>query len=893
MKKIYSFFLLLGLLLSVGNAWGAYEMATSIAVGDQVVLVCEHSNPDLSKELGSIGTNGTLKFGLGDDYTTTPAGTILFDVVAGKSANTFAFKHGDTYLNWTSGNSLNLDGVSISNNTSWGVSITNDGTATILNDADAARQIWWNANSPRFACYTGKTAGNVYYNVQLYKYTSSGSQSNCDLALTDAPIALTFDLYNNSDPQVINYTTSSTGAVSIASSAYATFVINQANKTITVTPTAVTPSAQTITVSQAADENYKAGNVSFTISIANSTPPTVYSTIEDLFAAATTTEQTVQVAFNNWVVSGVSTNGKNVFVTDGTNGFVIYSSSDVSATYPVNSILSGTISCTLKKYNGFAELLSVSGLTITAGGVVAEASVAMADLAGVNTGALLHYEGLTCSVDNNKYYLSDGTTTIQVYNSLFAFDALEDGKTYNITGVYQQYNSTKEILPRSANDIEEVVILTPSIEVSTNSIEATAEETAGTINVTYNNITDVVAEVYFCNAAGTAEATYDWVTADINAQNNVEYIIEANIGAARTAYMKVYALDDQTQDVYSELITISQAEYVAPVEGIEFIYKKVTAGTVTDGQYLIVYEGDATHDAVAFNGSLTTLDAANNGIVVDIINEEIAETSELNAAEFTIDATAGSLKSASGFYIGVNSYSNGLKQNATTPYEHTFSVEDGNALVGIGFESGTMYLNYNYNQNDRRFRYYKNGSQKAIALYKKCYELTLGTNGYSTFAADFKYTVSGATAYKAKYQNGAIVLTPVEVVAAGQGIILKGTEGATATITPSNAEADDFSDNELVGVLTATTAEANYYALATIDQDGITKFHPCAGIEIPANKACMIIENANNAPIRIIETATNIMNVDDVENSVKFVENGQLFIKKNGVIYNAVGAVVK
>ena len=35
------------------------------------------------------------------------------------------------------------------------------------------------------------------------------------------------------------------------------------------------------------------------------------------------------------------------------------------------------------------------------------------------------------------------------------------------------------------------------------------------------------------------------------------------------------------------------------------------------------------------------------------------------------------------------------------------------------------------------------------------------------------------------------------------------------------------------------------------------------------------------------------MNVDDVENAVKFMENGKLFIKKNGVIYNAVGAKVK
>ena len=188
------------------------------------------------------------------------------------------------------------------------------------------------------------------------------------------------------------------------------------------------------------------------------------NTIPALFNAATGTEANVLVTFNNWVVSGVSTNGKSVFVTDNNgNGFVIFDNNGgLGNTYTVGDILAGTaVSCNLKKYNGYAELLNVDAndLTITTGGTVTIANVAMADLAGINTGALLHYNNLTCSVNNNKYYLSDGTTTIQVYNALYVFDALEDGKIYNITGIYQQYNSTKEILPRSAEDIQEVYTL--------------------------------------------------------------------------------------------------------------------------------------------------------------------------------------------------------------------------------------------------------------------------------------------------------------------------------------------------------------------------------------------------------------------------------------------------
>ena len=156
--------------------------------------------------------------------------------------------------------------------------------------------------------------------------------------------------------------------------------------------------------------------------------------------------------------------------------------------------------------------------------------------------------------------------------------------------------------------------------------------------------------------------------------------------------------------------------------------------------------------------------------------------------------------------------------------------------------------------------------------------------------------------YKAAYdeQQNAIVLTEVEnaVVPANAGIILKGTEGDVVTITPSNDAASDFAGNELVGVLTPTLAQANWYVLATnLDGDGLTKFHNCqAGITIPANKAYMVIGEATAPSIRIIEAgneATDIQNVEGAENAVKFMENGQLYILKNGVVYDAMGKTVR
>ena len=331
------------------------------------------------------------------------------------------------------------------------------------------------------------------------------------------------------------------------------------------------------------------------VTITQTAAPVIYSSIPALFEAATNTETSVLVTFNNWVVSGVSTNGNNVFVTDNNgNGFVIYGT-DMNNDYAVGDILSGTaVSCTLKKYNGFAELINLNAedLTITSGGTVSTANVAMADLAGVNTGALVHYEGLICSVNNNKYYLTDGTTTLQVYNAIYAFEALEDGETYNITGVYQQYNNTKEILPRSAADIEEVVVVEPSVTVTPNTISAPFAGAEGTLALTYENIEEFISfDYYFCDANGNqledTDPDYpgDWIYAEINDENDaytLSYIIDANDGAARTAYMKVYTFDDNLEEVYA-IVTVNQAQYVVDYATLPFEYDGNGTGDLPNG----------------------------------------------------------------------------------------------------------------------------------------------------------------------------------------------------------------------------------------------------------------------------------------------------------------------
>ncbi len=99
--------------------------------------------------------------------------------------------------------------------------------------------------------------------------------------------------------------------------------------------------------------------------------------------------------------------------------------------------------------------------------------------------------------------------------------------------------------------------------------------------------------------------------------------------------------------------------------------------------------------------------------------------------------------------------------------------------------------------------------------------LTLGQNGYSTFAGEHNFTVSGdgVTACTANYTGSKVRLTTIDsdaVIAQGAGIVLRGAqEGDEVTITFTD-EVADISSTGLEGVTSSTTTIAsNPYIIAS------------------------------------------------------------------------------
>ena len=260
--------------------------------------------------------------------------------------------------------------------------------------------------------------------------------------------------------------------------------------------------------------------------------------------------------------------------------------------------------------------------------------------------------------------------------------------------------------------------LEASIIVAPATVSATAEETTGTLTVTYENISEIVAEVYYCDANGEA-ATYDWINAEINASNNVDYMIDANEGEARTAYLKVYALGDNAENVYSNLVTITQAAPVAPFEPATY----TLATTIESGKtYIIVgvKELDGVNHYYAMgeqrNNNRAGVEISVDGTIATV------ETADVHEVVITALEENGFYSIYDGGYLyAASSSGNQLKTMDELDVNGQWSISIDTLFHVVADSSANrnvMQFNYN-NNNPTIFSCYETASQSPVYLYVK------------------------------------------------------------------------------------------------------------------------------------------------------------------------------
>lgn len=405
------------------------------------------------------------------------------------------------------------------------------------------------SNSVR--CYDGTSNNGVYLFVQNVTNDPSISASAVDIAYNVTSGEIEYTINNPISGGVLTATTTadwlSLGTVG-TTVPFTCSANSGAERTATVVLTYTYNTDQTITKNVTVTQ---AGN------------PNVVNNISDITTAGTYTVKGTIVA--------KSTRG--FIVGDGTGYIYYYNTSYDQNAYAIGNMvkLSGAVSAygSVFQYTSTATVTEASESNYQTEEPLFITGSAMQTRVGSTDNTLssyIQYEG-TLSVSGTYYNITgiDGATTAQgsiSYPINTDFTSL-NGKTVTVTGYFVGVSSSK-YYNTMLGSIEEVVSNEPSITVEPATINAPFAGAEGTLTVTYENITIVAADVYFCNAAGT-EATYDWVTASVNeTTNNVDYLIEENEGEARTAYLKVWAYDDDLNEVYSDIVTINQAEYVAP-----------------------------------------------------------------------------------------------------------------------------------------------------------------------------------------------------------------------------------------------------------------------------------------------------------------------------------------
>ncbi len=366
---------------------------------------------------------------------------------------------------------------------------------------------------------------------------------------------------------------------------------------------------------------------------------------------------------------------------------------------------------------------------------------------------------------------------------------------------------------------------TPSISVASTSAEVDADGGDGVIVVTYKNVDAEGVEVKWVESDGTTAAEYDWILADLNNDNNLYYVVTPNDGAERKAYLKL-CFDAETNEVCSDLITITQAAYEAPFEGATY----TLASTITPGKhYIIASEADAEGNAYAMGGQ----NPNNRAAVAIKVEGDKAQVSSADVREFVISIPADDGlyaifdETKGGYLYAASSGSNYLKTEETLDDNGKWTIEFAEGVATIKAQGTNTHCWMQYNSSSTLFAcYLEDKPQADVYLYEKDEDkttvVTISELGYATFgsaeAVDFSEETN-LTVYTAKVNdtNSEVELTEVssKTVPAGEAVLLKGEAGTYSGKVIESA--DRLTDNDLKLATADLSGNGKIYVLNKVD----------------------------------------------------------------------------
>ena len=763
------------------GGWQLTELA-DLAEGDIFVIVGNNgSYYALSNDNGTGSAPSAVIVTVENDEITSDVADNIKWNISGNATNGYTFYPNEDTENWLYCTNTN-NGVRVGTNEAKTFVIKDDylyhnGTSRYVGIYDS--QDW--------RCYTSINSNIKDQTFAFYKYVDEAAL-NAPRISAEA-VELAYDATSGSIAFTLTNPVESGNMTASTNDQWLT--LGTVGETVPFTCEANDAAAErtaTVTLTY----TYDNGVVTKDVTVTQAGNPNVVMTIAEARA-----QQTGDVTTKGVVTS---CSGTTAYIQDATAAICVYGS-ELTVGNEVK------VSGTLSTYRGLLEITSPTVEVLSQDNTVTPETMTIEQiLASDKQGWLVTIEEATVTEiasSSNNYTLAQDNNTVTLHGTLEV--ELAVGDIITVTGNIGCYNTIQIVNPTNVQVQEDT---TPSIKVSETAIEAPAEGAEGTITVTYKNITEVLAEVQFCDAEDAA-ATYDWIVADIDNDNNVYYTIDANQGEERTAYMKVYALDDNGGDVYSYIITITQAAYVAPATGDKY---ELFTGELVEGDYVIYYDGKAMNTTVTSDRlQYAEVTPENNVITTD------------DAAIVWHIAKSGDYWTIYNVKAEAYAASTGAKNKAQMLADGTddkalWTVTGTETYEFVNKENAASNVNANLRNNGTfGFACYATGTGGALSLYKKVSteteSITISNVGYRTYcstsALDFSNT--GLTAYKATVANNQVTFTEVTKVPAGQGVLLKGTQGSYDV--PVIAEADELEGNAFVGVLEDTKVEDPIFVL--------------------------------------------------------------------------------
>ena len=425
--------------------------------------------------------------------------------------------------------------------------------------------------------------------------------------------------------------------------------------------------------------------------------------------------------------------------------------------------------------------------------------------------------------------VNETTVTVTPKDPLTAWSATIGG-TCGFTSVKVYYEESAAI---------------PSITLNYSSANFPVAGGDGTIDVTYNNITTVNANiVWYTDETATVTTTEpEWITAEINSSKNLYYVVGENDGAARTAYLKVHAKDDSANDVYSPLITITQAEYVDPASVASVTLDFTDAAWKFPADYVKT-------EASYTNGYTITLGASSNGHKKLTSGTNITgiifgkQDATLTLPEFDFNVSKIKVYGISGA-SGKVTY-NVFVGSDPVSTEVTSAVEDHEFEIAADKQdAGTIYTIKITNDNNCQI------SKIEVFGYVP---VTVGASGYTTFwtmsAKGKALSFDGVKAYVVPSVSGnKVTLEEITEAPSWTPVIIEATAGVhNLSVIPSAAVVEpnllQTSRGSSVG---GESSENDYYVLA--EKGGQVGFYKLKdGVTIPDGKCYLSIPKSTSAP---------------------------------------------